>query len=139
MGKFDRRRALLQSKFAGIAEDSSRMGGDGILVNQAKEIVESVHLTEALVDIENCYYCLARVIIRMEESDCGIVDGINILNSLDFKRDPCGIGEYVTERINRNEILQVVNCSRSDISIHLFALLQKFSVRQLQWNEVFLC
>ena len=54
-----------------------------------------------------------------------MLQAYELVAALDFAEDPCNIGTYLKERLQRNEIMQIANCSRADLSPHLYALLQR--------------
>lgn len=99
--------------------------GNGILVSRARNSVETENLVYSLIDIENCYKPLINVIFNLENSKCTILESFNAVLNLNFDSDPCNISKYVHDRLEKNEIMDIVYCRRTEISPHLYSLLQK--------------
>ena len=97
--------------------------GQGILVTQAKNIVENPNIVGFLMEIERCYSCLTNIIFKFENASCGILKAYNSMNELDFGDDPCDISGYIKKRLQKSEILDIVNANRPEISPHLYTLL----------------
>jgi hypothetical protein len=97
--------------------------GTGILLSQAQEIVEDATLMNNLMEIETCYSGLIDVIQRLEGAACGISEGYALVRNLDFQEDPCNLSVYLDDRLKRNEVEDILNCTREEISPHAYVLL----------------
>jgi len=101
-----------------------KWSGDGVLVRQAKEIIEKPGIVQALIAIERSYRNLINIIFKLECKSCGIMETMRCINELQFNEDPCAIGIYLKGRLEKNEIIHILECTRTEISPHLYSLLQ---------------
>ena len=85
--------------------------------------MQNPNIARCLVQIENCYTYLTKLILKLENTNCGILEASKYLIELDFHNDPCNIGVYIKKRLQQSEILDIVNCSRPEISPRLYSLL----------------
>jgi len=73
--------------------------GTGLIVLRAKEVLSNENLSHQLVEIKTCY------------------------TELTTLEDPCGIREYLNQRLLSGELMSIVNLTRPDVSPSLYAQL----------------
>lgn len=88
---------------------------DGLLVSRAKSAVSSTVIVDQLVDVAT-YRPLHHLMERCEGTNYNIRQVIQDVNSLDFGIDPCEIKSYINLRLSKNDIIEIVNLARDDIS-----------------------
>lgn len=89
--------------------------GDGILVRRAKEAVNDPEAANQLFKIFDCYSDISKIIPRLECSELGIKEAVDMMN-MNFKEDPCNIKEYMTRRMNLNDISLIIDMQNTLIS-----------------------
>lgn len=99
--------------------------GEGKIVTNAKEIVKNKALVKELTEIEANYKQLSNLIEKFESPNFTILEATNELLNINLGRDPCKVHDYLKKRLEKNEILEIVNCSREAISPSIYAFLQK--------------
>lgn len=101
-------------------------GGDGVLVNRAKEAVSDHDLPRDLMSISRDYKCLVEYVLKAESPAYNMVTAYRDLNSITFGDDIANIKPYLSKRILQNADLQVIaTLSRSNISPAIYNLLQR--------------
>ena len=68
---------------------------------------------------------MQRISETRQESICGQYNGYNDITGLRFGTDPCGLEDYINKRLHGNDILEIINMTRTNISPALYAALQK--------------
>ena len=86
--------------------------------------MQNHNIVRCLVKIENCYTCLTNFILKLENINCDILEESKYLIELDFHNDPCNI--YIKKRLQKSEILDIVNCSRPETKPRLYILLHNY-------------
>ena len=85
-------------------------------MTKAKNAVNDQGLYEELVSVEKNYYKFVDIIKQFETRSITIVRGLAILQSITFDQDSANIKDYLVGRLSSNEIQDIVNMSRSEIS-----------------------
>ena len=85
--------------------------------------MQNPNIVRCLVEIENRYTCLTKLIFKLENTNCGILEASKYLIELDFHNDACSISVNIKKRFQISEILDIFNCSRPEISPRLYSLL----------------
>ena len=92
--------------------------GSGILITQAKASLQKSDLAGQLLKIKNQYECLVKLIEKMESAN---------YTKLDFSGDTCIIKQYIKKRMQNNDIFEMINMERQDISPASKSRASKFS------------
>lgn len=98
------------------------MEGKGLLLSKAKEALSKTELTQELVEILQ-YRKLVELVHRSESSSYTIAQAMNDVQEIEFEEDPCEIKAYIQKRLVNNDIQQITDMTRSDISPSVFKLL----------------
>ncbi|CAK8695130.1 unnamed protein product [Clavelina lepadiformis] len=77
--------------------------------------------------IEIClhYNNISNLILKMESCTYTIKEAHADLNALDFGKDPLELKNYIKKRLDKNDVKQIMELQRQDISPALYAKLQK--------------
>ena len=100
--------------------------GSGILVTQAKVSLQKSGLAGQLLKIKDQYECLVKLIEKMESAKYTIKEAVQAIQELDSGEDSCNINQYIKKRMQNNDISEIINMERQDISPTLYHLLQNF-------------
>ena len=98
--------------------------GSGILVTQAKVSLQKSGLTGQLLKIKDQYDCLVKLIEKMEKAKYTITEAVQAIQELDFGEDTCNINQYIKKRTQSNDISEIINMERQDISPAVYHMLQ---------------
>lgn len=98
--------------------------GDGILIRRAKEAVNDPDAANQLFQIFKCYSEISKIIIKLESSELGIAEAVELLN-IDFKEDPCEIRKYISRRLESNDITPILKMQNVLISPAEYSFLFK--------------
>ena len=60
----------------------------------------------------------------MESAKCTIKEAVQSIQELDFGEDTCNINQYIKKRIQNNDISEIMNMERQDISSAVYHMLQ---------------
>ena len=101
--------------------------GSGILVTQAKVSLQKSGLASQLLKIKDQYECLVKLIEKMESAKYTIKKAVQAIQELDFDEHTCNINQYIKKRKQTNDISEIINMERQDISPAVYHMLQKFS------------
>lgn len=94
----------------------------GVLVENAKKALDK-NLTSDLVQLQSCYRGILTVIEKIESKAYSIKDAVKEIYDSNFGEDPVGIKEYILKRISKNDIIDIVDMKRENISPSLYAKL----------------
>ena len=97
--------------------------GSKILVAQAKVCLLKSGLAGQLLKIKDQYECLVKLMEKMESAKCTIKEAVQAIQELDFGEDSSKINQYIKKRIQNNDISEMINMERQDISsavYHMF-------------------
>ena len=97
--------------------------GSGILVTQAKVSLQKSGLAGQLLKIKDQYKCLVKLTEKME-SVRTIKEAVQAIQELDFGEDTCNINQYIKKIMPNNDISEVMNMERQDISPAVYQMLQ---------------
>ena len=98
-------------------------GSSGILITQAKVSLQKSGLAGQLLKIKDQYECLVKLIEKMESAKHTIKDVMQTILELDIGKDTCNINQYIKKRMQNNDISQIINMERQNISpamYHMF-------------------
>ena len=98
--------------------------GSGILVTQAKVSLQKSGLAGQLLKIKDQYECLVKLIEKMESAKYTIKEVVQAIQELDFGEDTCKINQYTKKRMQNNDISEIINMERQDISPAVYHMLQ---------------
>ena len=98
--------------------------GSGILVTQAKVRVQKSGLVGQLLKIKDHYECLIKLIEKMESAKYTIKEAVQAIQELDFDEGICNINQYIKKRMQNNDISEIINMERQDISPAVYHMLQ---------------
>ena len=96
----------------------------GILVTQAKVSLQKSGLAGQLLKVKDQYECLVKLIKKMESAKYTIKEAVQAIQELDFCEDTCNINQYIKKRMQNNEISEIINMERKDISPAVYHMLQ---------------
>lgn len=113
------------TKFPDVRNIVRNWSGKGYLLNLAKTAVEKPNLTTSLIEICEYYSNLTTCLIKLENPSFSIYEAFDHINELQFGSDPCEIKNYIRKRIDKNEISEIINATRQEISPYLYSLLRK--------------
>ena len=98
--------------------------GSGILVTQAKVSLQKSGLAGQLLKIKDHYECLVKLIEKMESAKYTVKEAVQTIQELDFGEDTCNINQYIKKRMQNNDISEIINMERQDISLAVYHMLQ---------------
>ena len=98
--------------------------GSGILVTEAKVSLQKSGLAGQLLKIKDQYECLVKLIEKMESAKYTIKEVVQAIQELDFGQDTCNINQYIKNRMQNNDISEIINMERQDISPTVYHMLQ---------------
>lgn len=81
-------------------------------------------IPQYLVAIKQNYSNLESLIKRVQKTTYTIADADNDVNSLNFGTDPVHIKEYIAKRYAQNEIKNIVDMSKGEVSPDSYVRLQ---------------
>ena len=96
----------------------------GILVTQAKVSLQKSGLAGQLLKIKDEYECLVKLIEKMESAKYTIKEVVQAIQELDFGEDTCKINQHIKKRIQNDDIFEIVDMERQDISPTVYHMLQ---------------
>ena len=100
--------------------------GSGILISQAKVRLQKSALAGQLLKIKDQYECLVKLIEKMESAKYTITEAVQAIQELDFVEDTCNINQYIKKRMQNNDISEIINMERQDISPAVYHMLENF-------------
>ena len=100
--------------------------GSGILVTQAKVSLQKSGLAGQLLKITDQYECLVKLTEKMEsvKQRPSIIEAVQAIQELDFGENTCNINQYIKKRSQNNDISEIINMERQDISPAIYHMLQ---------------
>ena len=98
--------------------------GSGILVTQAKVSLQKSGLAGQLLKIKDQYECLVKLIEKIESTKYTVKEAVQAIQELDFREDTCNITQYIKKKMQNNDISEIVNMERQDISPAVYHMLQ---------------
>ena len=60
----------------------------------------------------------------MESAKHNIKEAVQAIQELDFGEDTCNINQYIKKRMQNNDIFEIINIERQDISPAVYHMLQ---------------
>lgn len=108
-----------------IREIFNEIDGDGILVKSAKRALNVEGLDKNLQILSSQYESLSTMAIEMEGDSYTIDCALKKLNNLNFGDDYCQVGEYIKNRVKKNDILLIQNMTNKNLSPELYCQLLK--------------
>ena len=97
--------------------------GSGILVTQAKVSLQKSELAGQLLKVKDQYECLVKLIEKMESTK-HTIKAVQAIQELDFCEDTCNINQYIKKKMQNNDISEIINMERQDISPAVYHMLQ---------------
>ena len=98
--------------------------GSEILVTQAKVSLQKSGLAGQLLKIKNQFECLVKLLEKMESAKYTIKESVQTIEELDFGEDTCNINQYIKKRMQNNNISEIINMERQDISPAVYHMLE---------------
>ena len=98
--------------------------GSGILLTQAKVSLQKSDLAGQLLKIKDQYECLVKLIEKMESAKYTIIEAVQVIQELDLGEDTCNLNQYIKKRMQNNDISEIINMERQDISPAVYDMLQ---------------
>ena len=98
--------------------------GSGILVTQAKVSLQKSGLAGQLLKIKDQYECLVNHIEKMESAKYTILEAVQAIQELDFGEGTCNINQCIKKRMQNNDISEIINMERQNISPAVHHILQ---------------
>ena len=95
-----------------------------ILVTQAKVSLQKSGLAGQLLKLKDQYECLVKLIEKMESAKYTTTKAVQAIQELDFGEDTCNINQYIKKRMQNNDIFEIINMERQDISPVVYHVLQ---------------
>ena len=98
----------------------------GILVTQAEVSLQKSGLAAQLLKIKDQYQCLIKLIEKMESAmyEYTIKEPVQAIQELNFGEDTCNINQCIKKRMQNNDISEIINMERQDISPAVYHILQ---------------
>ena len=94
-------------------------------VTKVKHAALSPELELELTEICRCYKSLLNLIGRIEGTSYSIMQAYRDLHALQFHEDPCSISEYISNRLLGKDFVDIINCTRENITPAMFSQLQQ--------------
>ena len=98
--------------------------GSGMLVTQAKVSLQNCGFAGQLLKIKDQYECLVKHIEKIESAKYTIKEAVQTIQDLDFGEDICNINQHIKNRKQNNDISEIINMQRQDISPAVYCMLQ---------------
>ena len=98
--------------------------GSGSLVTQAKVSLQKSGLAGQLLKIKDQYECLVKLIEKMESAKYTITEAVQAIQELDVGEDTYNVNQYIKKRMQNNDISEIINMERRDISPAVYHMLQ---------------
>ena len=98
--------------------------GCGILVTQAKVSLQQTDLAGQLLKIKDQYECPVKLTEKMESAKYTIKEVVQTIKELDFSEDTCNINQCIKKRMQNNDISEIINMERQDISPAVYRMLR---------------
>ena len=98
--------------------------GSGILATQAKASLQKSGLAGQLLKIKYQYECLVKLIEKMKSAKYTIKETVQAIQELDFGKDTCNINQYIKKKKQNNDISEIINMERQDVSPAVYHMLQ---------------
>ena len=98
--------------------------GSGILVTQANVGLQKSGLAGQLLKIKDQFECLPKLVEKMEIVKYTTKEAVQAIQELDFGEDTCNINQYIKKRIQNNDISEIINMERQDISAAVYHMFQ---------------
>eukprot|EP00477_Mikrocytos_mackini_P000977 GAHX01001048.1.p1 GENE.GAHX01001048.1~~GAHX01001048.1.p1 ORF type:complete len:458 (-),score=36.02 GAHX01001048.1:832-2205(-) len=95
--------------FVRIKEIVTQYRDDGQIVSNAKSAVQREGLIEEIMELTQNYIILSDIKNLWTDNKPMVEEGVRILLGLTFGRDPVGIRDYITNRLNQNDVIRVYN------------------------------
>ena len=73
-------------------------------------------LAGQLLKIKDQYECLVKLIQKMESAKYAIKEAVQAIQELDFGEDTCDLNQCLKKRMQNNDISEIINMERQDIS-----------------------
>jgi hypothetical protein len=89
---------------------------DGILVFNSKNSIHSTTVFQSLCVLKSNYEILVNILDDFEHSKYNMETGLKKLQSISFKYDPVGLKDYIDARLDKNDIVRLVNSTEKNIS-----------------------
>ena len=112
-------------KLPQIREIIAQFPEDGQIVTKVKHAALSPELELELTEICRYYKSLLNLIGRIEGTIYSIMQAYRDLHALQFHEDPCSISEYISNRLLGKDFLDIINCTRENITPAMFSQLQQ--------------
>ena len=97
----------------------------GILVTQAKISLQNSGLAGQLFKTKDQYECLVKLIEKMKSAKYTIKEVAQAIQELDYGEDTCNINQNIKKRMQNNDVSEIINMKRQDISPAVYHMLQK--------------
>ena len=117
---------ITQKNLAEVKAIVQHFVGSGILVTQTKVSLQKNGLAGQLLKIKDQYECLVKLIEKMESAKYTI-KAVQAFQEFDFGEDTCNINQYIKKRMQNNDISEIMNMERQDISPAVYRMLQNSS------------
>ena len=91
--------------------------GSGILVTQAKISLQKSGLAGQLLKLKDQYECAVKLTEKMESAKYTIKGAVQAIQELGFGQDICNINQYIKKSMQNNDIFEIINMKRQDISL----------------------
>ena len=110
-----------------ITEFINTIENDGLLITNAKDVLSNLNVFHSLFQIKTSYQSLIDVMDRFVNSTYNIKTGYNQLINLNLNEDPCEITYYILKRLQKQDIMSIINFGNRNISSSIYACLHECS------------
>ena len=114
----------MQKKLPEVKAIVESFVGCRILITQAKVSLQKSGLAGQLLKIEEQYECLVKLVEKMESAKYTIKEAVRAIQELDFGEDTCNINQYIKKKMQNNDISEIINMEKQDISPAVYHVLQ---------------
>ena len=114
----------MQKKLPEVKAIVESFVGCRILITQAKVSLQKSGLAGQLLKIEEQYECLVKLVEKMESAKYTIKEAVQAIQELDFGEDTCNINQYIKKRMQYNDISEIINMEKQDISPAVYHVFQ---------------
>ena len=98
--------------------------GFGILATQAKVRLQKSGSAGQLLKIKYQNECRVKLIEKMESAKYTIKKAVQAIQDLGFSEDTCNITQYIKNRMQNNDISEIINMKRQDALPTVYHMLQ---------------
>ena len=127
-------RLLQKTGLPSVRKVFAGLRNDGLLVLRAQDILWNERISRQFLEIQQR---LVNVIPKSQSTSFTIKQGFDVINCLDFYRDPCSLKFYITKRLQKNGNSGITSLTRDGISENNIIKCKMSNLRRLRGKKLF--